>query len=46
MLVVESTDAGEVTGSFFIIIWSFGLRWRRILVVEPTDAGEVKGRFL
>ena len=30
---------------FFMIIWSFGLRWGRMSMVELSDAGQVMARF-
>ena len=45
MLWVDSSDAGGVLGRFSVIIWSFGLRWSRMLVVESSDGGDVMRRI-
>ena len=43
--MVESSEASEVSGSLFIIVWSFVLRRTRICMVESSEAGEVSGSF-
>ena len=43
--MVESSDAGDVAESVFIIIWSFVLRRRRICMVESSDADDVAESF-
>ena len=45
MMMVESSNAGEVQGKICIIIWSVDLRWSRMMMVESSDAGEVQGVF-
>ena len=40
MMVVESSDSGEVMEVLFIIVWSFGLRSSRLKMVESSEAAE------